>query len=192
MFPVWRHHAVFTDSPQPMLAAEADHRRHAIIEQVIADLKNGPLAHLPSGSFTANSAWLVLAAMAFNLTRAAGALAGRFHAKAVTATVRAQLINVAARVTRSARTNDPATTRRLALGHRLATAVHRSHRTAAAGLNPTTSPSGPETETPVDTPGPAGPIPAAQTAGTPRARSTTRRTDQPRCIRAKFVQLHGN
>ena len=40
-----------------MLAAEADHRRHAIIEQVIADLKNGPLAHLPSGSFAANSAW---------------------------------------------------------------------------------------------------------------------------------------
>ena len=51
LFPVWRHHAVFTDSPRPMLVAEADHRRHAIIEQVIADLKNGPLAHLPSGVF---------------------------------------------------------------------------------------------------------------------------------------------
>ena len=103
LFPVWRHHAVFTDSPRPMLTGEADHRRHAIIEQVIADLKNGALAHLPSGSFTANSAWLVLAAMAFNLTRAVGALAGRFHAKAVTATIRTQLITVAARVTRSAR-----------------------------------------------------------------------------------------
>jgi hypothetical protein len=103
LFPVWRHHAVFTDSPRPMLVAEADHRRHAIIEQVIADLKNGALAHLPSGSFAANSAWLVLAAMAFNLTRAVGALAGRFHAKAVTATIRTQLIIVAARVTRSAR-----------------------------------------------------------------------------------------
>jgi hypothetical protein len=75
LFRVWRHHAVFTDSPLPMLQAEADHRRHAIIEQVIADLKNGALAHLPSGSFTANSAWLVLAAMAFNLLRAAGSLA---------------------------------------------------------------------------------------------------------------------
>ena len=81
LFPVWRHHAVFTDSPRPALQAEADHRRHAIIEQVIADLKNGPLAHLPSSSFMANSAWLVLAAMAFNLTRAVGALAGRVHAK---------------------------------------------------------------------------------------------------------------
>ncbi len=103
LFRVWRHHAIFTDSPLPMLAAEADHRRHAIIEQVIADLKNSALAHVPSGHFAANSAWLVLAAMAFNLTRAAGALASTFHAKATTATLRRQLINVAARVTRSAR-----------------------------------------------------------------------------------------
>ena len=50
LFPAWRHHAVFTDSPLVMLQAEADHRRHAIIEQVIADLKGGPLAHLPSGT----------------------------------------------------------------------------------------------------------------------------------------------
>jgi hypothetical protein len=103
LFRVWRHYAVFTDSPRPMLAAEADHRRHAVIEQVIADLKNGPLKHLPSGSFAANSAWLVLAAMAFNLTRAVGTLAGRFHAKAVAATIRTQLITVAAKITRSAR-----------------------------------------------------------------------------------------
>jgi hypothetical protein len=103
LFPVWRHHAVFTNSPLPLLAAEADHRRHAIVEQVIADLKNGPLAHLPSGRFTANSAWLVLAAIAHNLLRAAGALASAFHAKATTGTIRTQLINIAARVTRSAR-----------------------------------------------------------------------------------------
>ena len=103
LFPVWRHHAVFTDSPLPMLTAEADHRRHAIIEQVIADLKSGPLAHLPSGSFMANSGWLVLAAMAFNLTRAVGVAAGGRHRKAVTATIRTQLILVAGRITRSAR-----------------------------------------------------------------------------------------
>src|SRR5699024_1407385 len=71
----YRHHAVLTDSPLPMLAAEASHRDHAIVEQVIADLKAGPLAHCPSGVFTANSAWTVLAAIAFNLTRAAGVLA---------------------------------------------------------------------------------------------------------------------
>ena len=103
LFPVWRHHAVFTNSPLPMLTAEADHRRHAIIEQVIADLKSGPLAHLPSGKFMANSGWLVLAAMAFNLTRALGVAAGGRHGKAVTGTIRTQLIGIAARITRSAR-----------------------------------------------------------------------------------------
>ena len=103
LFPAWRHHAVFTNSPLVMRQAEADHRRHATIEQVIADLKNGPLAHLPSGKFNANGAWLVLTAMAFNLTRAAGALASLFHARATTATIRRQLINVPARPVRSAR-----------------------------------------------------------------------------------------
>nr|MDQ2838993.1 IS1380 family transposase [Actinomycetota bacterium] len=103
LFRVWRHHAIFTDSPLPMLTAEADHRRHAIVEQVIADLKNSALAHLPSGSFAANSAWLVLAAIAFNLTRTAGALASLFHARATTTTIRRQLINVPARPLRSAR-----------------------------------------------------------------------------------------
>jgi hypothetical protein len=103
LFPAWRYHAVFTDSPLPMLDVEADHRRHAIVEQVIADLKAGPLAHLPSGSFNANGAWLVLAALAFNLTRAAGTLASNFHARATTATIRAHLINIPARPVRSAR-----------------------------------------------------------------------------------------
>jgi len=81
-----------------MVQAEKAHRGHAIIEQVHADLKNGPLAHLPSGSFQANSAWLVIAAIAFHLTRAAGCLALTFHARATTGTIRAQLINVPARL----------------------------------------------------------------------------------------------
>jgi hypothetical protein len=72
LFAVYRYHAVFTDSPEPMLAAEATHRDHAIIEQVIADLKDSALAHLPSGHFNANGAWLVCAAIAHNLTRATG------------------------------------------------------------------------------------------------------------------------
>jgi len=61
------------------------------------------LAHLPSASFSANGAWLVLAAIAFNLTRAAGAIASAFHAKATTATIRRHLIAVPARLARSAR-----------------------------------------------------------------------------------------
>jgi hypothetical protein len=103
LFAAHRHHAVFTDSPLVLLAAEAAYRDHAIVEQVIADLKSGPLAHLPSGKFAANSAWLVLAAIAFNLIRAAGALASRFHARATTATIRTQLINIPVRLARSGR-----------------------------------------------------------------------------------------
>ena len=103
LFTAYRHHAVFTDSPLVMLQAEQTHRGHAIIEQVIADLNSGAMAHLPSASFAANSAWLVLAAVAFNLTRAAGAIASVFHAKATTATIRAQLITVPARLARTAR-----------------------------------------------------------------------------------------
>jgi hypothetical protein len=103
LFTAYRYHAVFTNSPLPMLAAEKAHRAHAIVEQVIADLKNGPLAHLPSGHFAANSAWLVCAAMAFNLTRTAGVLASAFHARATTGTIRAQLITVPGRLARSAR-----------------------------------------------------------------------------------------
>ena len=103
LFAAYRHHAVFTDSPLSMLVAERTHRAHAIIEQVIADLKNGPLAHLPSGKFTANAAWLVLAAIAFNLTRAAGCLASAVHARATTGTLRTQLIAVPGRLARSAR-----------------------------------------------------------------------------------------
>jgi hypothetical protein len=102
MFAVYRYHAVFTDSGEPMLHAEATHRDHAIIEQVIADLKDSALAHLPSRRFTANAAWLTCAAIAHNLTRAAGALASAFHARARTGTIRAQLIGVPARIARSA------------------------------------------------------------------------------------------
>jgi hypothetical protein len=99
----YRYHAVFTDSALTMLQAETCHRGHAIVEQVIADLKNGPLAHLPSGRFAANAAWLALAGMAHNLTRAAGVLASVFHATARPATIRDHLINLPARIATSAR-----------------------------------------------------------------------------------------
>jgi hypothetical protein len=103
LFTVWRHHAVFLTSNFEMLQAESQHRAHAIIEQVIADAAASALAHLPSGSFPANAAWAVLWAIAHNLTRAAGTLASAFHARATTATIRAHLINIPARLARSAR-----------------------------------------------------------------------------------------
>jgi hypothetical protein len=103
LFDVWRHHAVFVTSPFQMLQAEADHRGHAIIEQVIADGKGSALAHLPSSSFSSNAAWATLWAIAHNLTRAAGVLADSYHARATTATIRAHLVNVPARLARGAR-----------------------------------------------------------------------------------------
>jgi len=105
LFPAYRHHAVFTDSPFEMIQAEGQHRDHAIVEQVIADLNAGPLAHLPSGHFNANGAWLVLAAMAHNLLRAAGTRAGTRYAKARTATIRRVLITMPARTARRGRGN---------------------------------------------------------------------------------------
>ena len=103
LFPAWRYHAVFTDSPHDLTEAESEHRGHAIVEQVFADLYDGPLAHLPSGNFNANAAWLSIAAMAHNLLRAAGTLASLAYAKARGATLRRDLINIAARTARSGR-----------------------------------------------------------------------------------------
>ncbi|MGW0962798.1 transposase [Streptomyces gelaticus] len=103
LFPVWRYHPFFTDNPAPMLQAEREHRHHAVVEQVIADSKASALAHLPSGHFQANAAWLTLWAMAYNLLRAARTLASAFHAKATTPTLRAHLVRVPARIARSAR-----------------------------------------------------------------------------------------
>jgi hypothetical protein len=106
LFDTWRFHAFFTTADPAIVntvAADKTHRGHAIIEQVHADLKNSALAHLPSGVFTANAAWLVLAVMAFNLTRAAANLTEPQLAKATTATIRRQLISVPARVASSAR-----------------------------------------------------------------------------------------
>ncbi len=106
LFDTWRFHAFFTTSDADVLdtvAADKTHRGHAVIEQVHADLKGAALAHLPSGVFTANAAWLVLAVIAFNLTRAAASLTDPQLAKATTATIRRKLITVPARVATSAR-----------------------------------------------------------------------------------------
>ncbi len=103
LFPAWRYHGVLTDSPFATLQADEQHRGHAIVEQVFADWADGPLAHLPSGSFPANAAWLACAAIAHNLLRAAGSLASQAGARARGATLRHDLIDVAARTARHGR-----------------------------------------------------------------------------------------
>src|SRR5918995_1817212 len=107
LFDTWRFHAFFTTTAPDQLdtvAADQTHRRHALIENVHADLKASALAHLPSGVFNANAAWLVCAVMAFNLTRAAASVTTTpALARAATRTIRRKLINVPARIATSAR-----------------------------------------------------------------------------------------
>jgi hypothetical protein len=110
LFDTWRFHAFFTtadESDLDTITADRTHRHHAIIEQVNADLKASALAHLPSGKYAANAAWLVLAVITYNLTRAAGVITDQKErgklARAVTQTIRRTLINVPARIASSAR-----------------------------------------------------------------------------------------
>jgi len=101
LFTAHRHHAFITNSTLPVIEADQRHRDHAIVEQVIAELKNGPLAHLPSGNYPANAAWVSLAVIAFNLARAAAVAAGQPRAR--WATLRTRIINVPARIAATGR-----------------------------------------------------------------------------------------
>jgi hypothetical protein len=103
LFPVWRYHPFLTNTDLPADQADITHRQHAIIETVFADLIDGPLAHLPSGRFGANSAWVLCAAIAHNLLRAAAVLAGDQHARARGSTLRRRIVNIPARLTRPQR-----------------------------------------------------------------------------------------
>ena len=103
LFPVWRYHPFFTDTELPIEQADITHRQHAIIETVFADLIDGPLAHIPSGRFGANSAWVLCAAISHNLLRAAGVLAGDQHTRARGSTLRRKIVNVPARLARPQR-----------------------------------------------------------------------------------------
>jgi hypothetical protein len=66
----WRYHAFVTDPVGTTVELDRDHRRHAVVELCIGDLKAGVrLRHCPSGKFAANAAWLVAATLAHNLLR---------------------------------------------------------------------------------------------------------------------------
>jgi hypothetical protein len=114
---VFDHHALVTDRDGDTLALEADHRAHARVELVIRDLKDGPLAHLPSGKFPANAAWLALAVLARNLGRWTLHAAGGDWATATVGSLRRRLVAMPARLVFSA---PPAAARphQLAVGHR--------------------------------------------------------------------------
>jgi len=95
VFATYRHHAFITNSTLGMVEADQRHRDHALVEQVIAELKDGPLAHLPSGKYAANAAWVALAVIAFNIARATAVAAEMRTAR--WATLRTRIINIPAR-----------------------------------------------------------------------------------------------
>ena len=128
LFPVWRYHPFFTNTTLPTAEADLTHRKHAIVETTFANLIDGPLAHIPSGLFAANCAWLACAVIAHNLLRAAGTLAGGEHAVARGATLRRDLINVPARFAAPAPQTDAAPARPLALANRMEHPVAQHHR----------------------------------------------------------------
>jgi hypothetical protein len=103
LFTTWDYHAFVTDRDLPLAEVEADHRRHAVVEQTIAELKSAGLKHLPSGRFMANAAWLALAVMAHNLGRAVGQLAGPDLERATAETLRRKVFTMPGRLVHSGR-----------------------------------------------------------------------------------------
>jgi hypothetical protein len=106
LFTEFSYHAFVTDREGDTLDLEADHRRHAEVENTIRDLKYGMgLNHLPSGRFGANAAWLALNVIAHNLTRWVGRI-GLGEDLVATKTVRRRHFSVPGRLVRSGRRVD--------------------------------------------------------------------------------------
>ena len=103
LFATYSYHGFITDRGREMLELEADHRRHAEIENAIRDLKHGVgLNHLPSGRFAANAAWLAVQVMAHNIARWTARI-GLGEGVVTTKTLRRRFFSLAGRITRSAR-----------------------------------------------------------------------------------------
>ena len=104
LFPSWRHHAFITDREGTAVLLDADHRHHAVVELAIRDLKDGAgMAHCPSGTFTANAAWVVLATLAHNMIRWVAALGLEHKGPVVAKTVRRKYIAMPGRLTHRSR-----------------------------------------------------------------------------------------
>jgi hypothetical protein len=103
LWPDWRHFCFITNRDENIAIVEAEHREHAVVEQVIADLKDQALQHFPSGHFNANAAWTVLAALAHNLLRWTQLLGLPDMTVRAARTLRRRLLGIPGRLTRHAR-----------------------------------------------------------------------------------------
>jgi PII-like signaling protein len=103
LWPDWRHHAFITDRTEELALVEREHRQHAVVELAIRDHKDGALRHLPSGHYSANAAWCVIAALASNLARWTTILGLGQTTPQATATLRRRLLVVPGRIARHGR-----------------------------------------------------------------------------------------
>ena len=127
LFTTWDYHAFVTDRTLPLAELEADHRRHAVVEQSIAELKSAGLAHLPSGKFMANAAWLALTVMAHNLGRAVGQLAGPELDRATASTLRRKVFTMPGRLVHTGRRQHLRLPARWPWAEAITTALGRIH-----------------------------------------------------------------
>src|SRR5688572_14435674 len=103
LFTYWRHFAFITNRTEPIDLVDSEHRQHAQVELVIRDLKDQALAHFPSGNYSANSAWTVIACLAHNLGRWTAQLGLSDPTPRAARTLRRRLFALPGRLTHSAR-----------------------------------------------------------------------------------------
>jgi hypothetical protein len=103
LWPDWRYFPFLSNRTESIDVVEAEHRQHAVVELAIRDLKDQALAHFPSGVFSANSAWTVIAAIAHNLTRWTTLIGLPGQTVRAARTLRRRLLQIPGRLTRSAR-----------------------------------------------------------------------------------------
>ena len=103
LWPDWRYFPFTTNRDEPLEVVEAEHRAHAVVELTIRDLKDQALQHFPSGVFSANSAWTVIACLAHNLLRWSAIIGLPGESLRAARTLRRRLLAIPGRLTRSAR-----------------------------------------------------------------------------------------
>src|SRR3954447_1042056 len=103
LLPSWEHYAFATNRTDTLSVVEAEHRQHAVVELAIRDLKDQALAHFPSGKFTANAAWTVIACLAHNLLRWTSVLGLPGKTIRAARPLRRRLLALPGRLTRTAR-----------------------------------------------------------------------------------------
>jgi Transposase DDE domain group 1 len=103
LWPDWRYFPFITNRTDPLEIVEAEHRQHAVVELTIRDMKDQALAHFPSGDFSANSAWTVIACLAHNLLRWTSLIGMPGETLRTARTVRRRLLQIPGRLTRTGR-----------------------------------------------------------------------------------------